>query len=77
MADEFKNEDTKKDKKTKRQYLIINKNNYPYDLHIGNTMYRLEPRNKEGDNILISEVERNHKDMETVENKVIIQEVIK
>ncbi len=59
---------------TEKKYLVINKNNFPYDLHIGNKFFRLEPRDKTGDRITIGEELKNHKDFETVKNKIIIQE---
>lgn len=73
---EEKKEEIKRVKREK-QYRVTNKNNFPYDLHIGKSCYRLEPRNKIGDCTIINEKQKNHKDMQTVGNKVIIQEVKK
>jgi len=71
-----KEEKQKREKKVK-QYLVTNKENRPYEFHIVNDWFRLEPRNKEGDSIQLDENQINSKDFQICYDYVMVQEVKK
>lgn len=62
--EKIKEEKPKKEKK-KKKYLVTNQENRPYEFHIGNVYYRLEPRNKDNDNVILEEEQIKSKDFQS------------
>jgi hypothetical protein len=73
MDEKFKKEEIKKEKKEKK-YLITNRNNRPIEIRIETTYYRLEPRGKEKDSIIIGQDIINHSDLQSQLDEIIIRE---
>jgi hypothetical protein len=71
--------DKKKEKKEKKlkQYEVVNRENRPYEFHIVNDWFRLEPRNKEGDKITLNENQINSSDFQICHKHVTIKEIKK
>lgn len=59
----------------KKKVLVTNRNNYPFDLHIGRFCYRLEPRGKENDSIELENKIIKNSDIKSSLNKIIIKEI--
>jgi len=62
-------------RKKESKFMVINRNNAPYELYIGSIMYRLEPRGKEGDSVIITKKQSEHDDIKSALKKIVIQEV--
>jgi hypothetical protein len=76
VIEEIKEDKPKKEKKIK-QYEVINRENRPYEFHIFNDWFRLEPRNKEGAKIILDENQINSVDFQICHDYVVVKEVKK
>lgn len=77
MSDEIKKDKKTKDidKKPEKIFRVTNIKNSPYEFHIHNDYFRLEPRNKEGDSIELSEKQINSKDFAICIKHIDIKEI--
>lgn len=64
----------KKEKKIKK-YLVTNQENRPYEFHIVNDYFRLEPRNKENDSVELNENQINTEDFQICLKHVSLKEI--
>lgn len=71
---EKKEEKPKKEKKKKR-YLVTNRENRPYEFHIVNDYFRLEPRNTKNDSVEMKENQINSEDFQVAKKHVNIKEI--
>jgi hypothetical protein len=76
IKEDVKEDKPKKEKKLK-QYEVINRENRPFEFHIINDWFRLEPRNKEGDKIILDENQISSVDFQICHDYVAIREVKK
>jgi hypothetical protein len=74
IIEEEVKEKPKREKRVKK-YLVTNKENRPYEFHIVNDYFRLEPRNKDNDSVELNENQIKSIDFQIALKHVSIKEI--